>query len=88
MPAQTAGDLDTRVGDVAREHGGKGISLATGIALGIAIGAAIGVAMDNVALGIGPGIAIGIALSLATSGRRTKPGDQAATGGNRDDGRS
>jgi len=48
---------------MAREHGGKGISLATGIALGIA-------------------------LSLATSGKRTRPGDVAGTSGNRDDGRS
>ncbi|WP_125075871.1 hypothetical protein [Pseudoxanthomonas sp. SGT-18] len=73
---------------MAREHSGKGISFTTGIALGIAIGAAIGVAMDNVALGIGPGIAIGIALSLATSGKRTRPGDEAGTSRNRDDGRS
>src|SRR5690606_38819074 len=77
-----------RGGDMASEHGGRGISLATGIALGIAIGAAIGVAMDNVALGIGPGIAIGIALSLATSSKRTKRGDDAGTGGNRNDGGS
>src|SRR5690606_27462425 len=43
----------SRGGVMAPEHGGRGISLATGIALGIAIGAAIGVAMDNVALGLG-----------------------------------
>ncbi|ADV26321.1 hypothetical protein Psesu_0463 [Pseudoxanthomonas suwonensis 11-1] len=48
---------------MAREHGGKGISLATGIALGIA-------------------------LSLATSGRRSRPGDDAEAGDNRDDGKS